>query len=73
MRSIMYLTVALSLLSAASAGAAEIRVDLGSGDVFPGWTKWAPGGWGDAEGTTIDGVDFTIVGPSDDWRIRVAG
>jgi hypothetical protein len=51
--------------------AVEIRVDLGPGDVFPGWTQWAPGGWGDAEGTTIDGVNFTIVGPWDDWRCRV--
>jgi len=53
--------------------AVEVRVDFGAGDAVPGWTQWVPGGWGDPEGKTIDGVDFTIVGPWDNWRTRLRG
>ena len=67
------LVVMVGLISVASVNAAEIRVDLGQGAVEPGWTQWAPQGFGDAVGTTIEGVDFTIVGPWDDWRCRVGG
>jgi hypothetical protein len=71
----LFLLVSLVLLlcMVGSASAVEVKVDFGAGSVVPEWTQWLPGGWGDPEAITIDGVDFTIVGPWDNWRTRIRG
>ena len=73
MRSIIYLTAVVSLLSALSAGAAEIRVDLAhpiSGESFEprpgtakeGWTPWVAPRWSDMymhDFVTLENIDGT--------------
>jgi len=57
MRSIMYLMVVLSLLSAVSAGAVEIRVDFGgSGVLDDNWSEWNAS----SGSTTIDDITLTL-------------
>jgi len=61
----------MALAGAANiAAAVDIKVDFGSGPVMSGWTGWQPAGWGAPESKTVDGVEFTIVGPADNWRPR---
>ncbi len=67
-----FLTFLVLLLSMVGSGSAvDVRVDFGPGNVVPGWTQWVPVGWFDPDAITINDVDFTIVGPWDNWRCRV--
>ena len=65
------LVLVLVLGVVGTTSAADVKVDFGPGNVVAGWTQWVPGGWGDPEAITIDDVDFTIVGPWDNWRTRI--
>ncbi|MHC4646325.1 MAG: Calx-beta domain-containing protein [Planctomycetota bacterium] len=71
-KSIYLIALTLLFVMAESASAVDVQVDFGHGDEMSGWTKWSPGGWGAAESATIGGVDFTVVGPSDNWQTRVS-